>query len=102
MATERSERIEARVRLLAPVPAVAPELAKMTSRPVGLGNRTIGLLGIGKECAEYFLDRFEHRLLLEFEDARVRRFRKASWSRPFGPLGDVAAGADLVISAVAD
>ena len=74
----------------------------LTSRPVSLDGRTIGLLDISKPRGDVFLDQLERRLA--DVGAVVRRYRKPTFAKP-APVDlrhEIATQCEVVIEALAD
>ena len=70
--------------------------------PASLDGRTVALFDIGKSRADEFLDHLEARL--RSRGVATARFAKPTNARPATTaiLDDIAAGADVVVEALAD
>ena len=79
-------------------PAIRPRLPPLRS----LAGRTVALFDIGKTRSDEFLDCLEARF--RAMDIATGRFAKPTNAKPATAaiLGDIAAGADAVVEALAD
>ncbi len=93
---------DAGVTLHDPTSEVRPEVRPRRPPPPSLDGRTVALFDIGKARSAEFLDRIE----AGFRAAGVRsaRFAKPTNAKPAEArlLGEIAAGADAVVEALAD
>jgi hypothetical protein len=73
-----------------------------TPRPVGVADRTVGLLDIGKARGDVFLDRVEEQL--RARGARVVRYAKPTFTKvaPIDLRHEISEQCDVVIEALAD
>ena len=80
------------------VPATRPRCAP----PASLDSRTVALFDIGKSRADEFLDHLEARLAAK--GIATARFAKPTNAKPAttGVLDSIAAGAHVVVEALAD
>ncbi len=90
------------VTLHDPTAETIPATRPRRPPPPTLHGRTIALFDIGKSRAGEFLDHLETRL--RARGVTTARFAKPTNARPATAaiLGDVAAGADAVVEALAD
>jgi hypothetical protein len=88
--------------LLDPTSERTPPLRERVPRPESLEGLTVGLLDISKPRGDLFLDRIQARL--EERGARVRRYRKPTFTKPAPPdvRQAIAAECGAVIEALAD
>ena len=91
-----------RITLHDPTSEAAPATRPRRPPPASLDGRTIALFDIGKARAGEFLDHLEARL--RAEGVATARFAKPTNAKPATPaiLDDIAAGADVVVQALAD
>ena len=88
--------------LLDPSSERRPARRQRVPRPASLEGATLGLLDISKARGDVFLDRLE--ALLAERGIRVRRYRKATFTKP-APLDlrqQIAVECDAVVEALAD
>ncbi len=90
------------VTLHDPTSESAPATRPRRPPPPTLQDRTVALFDIGKSRAAEFLDHLEARL--RARGVTTARFAKPTNARPATAaiLGDIAAGADAVVEALAD
>ena len=90
------------VTLHDPTSEAAPANRPRRRPPASLDGRTVALFDIGKSRAAEFLDRLEARL--RARGVTTARFAKPTNAKPATAalLGDIAAGADVVVEALAD
>lgn len=85
-----------------PTSEVAPANRPRRPPPASLRGSTVALFDIGKSRAGEFLDYLEARL--QARGVTTARFAKPTNAKPATAaiLGDIAAGADIVVEALAD
>lgn len=85
-----------------PTSETAPVVRPRVSSPPSLRGRTVGLFDLGKSRSDEFLDHLEARL--RTRGVATRRFAKPTNAKPAAPalLARIAAGADVVVEALAD
>ena len=90
------------VTLHDPTSEAAPANRPRRRPPTSLDDRTVALFDIGKPRAGEFLDYLEARL--RARGVTTARFAKPTNAKPATAaiLGDIAAGADVVVEALAD
>ena len=90
------------VTLHDPTSEAAPANRPRRRPPPSLDGRTVALFDIGKSRAGEFLDHLEARL--HARGVTTARFAKPTNAKPATAaiLGDIAAGADVVVEALAD
>lgn len=90
------------VTLYDPTSETAPRSRPRLAPPPSLEGRVVALFDIGKARADEFLDHLEARLTRR--GVVTRRFAKPTNAKPAGPaiLAEIAAGADVVVEALAD
>lgn len=90
------------VTLHDPTSEAAPANRPRRRPPASLDGRTVALFDIGKSRAGEFLDCLEARL--RARGVTTARFAKPTNAKPATAalLGDIAAGADIVVEALAD
>ena len=93
---------ESTVTLHDPTSETAPATRPRCQTPASLEGRTVALFDIGKSRADEFLDHLEARL--RARGVVTARFAKPTNARPAAAaiLDDIAAGADVVVEALAD
>lgn len=93
---------ESTVTLHDPTSETAPATRRRCRPPASLEGRTVGLFDIGKSRADEFLDCLETRL--RARGIATARFAKPTNGKPAtnALLDDIAAGADVVVEALAD
>ena len=90
------------VTLHDPTSEAAPANRPRRRPPASLDGGTVALFDIGKSRAGEFLDQLETRL--QARGVTTARFAKPTNAKPATAaiLGDIAAGADIVVEALAD
>ena len=90
------------VTLHDPTSETAPANRPRRRPPPSLDGRTVALFDIGKSRAGEFLDYLEARL--QARGIATARFAKPTNAKPAttARLGEIAAGADIVVEALAD
>ena len=85
-----------------PTSEAAPAHRPRRRPPTALDGRTVALFDIGKSRAGEFLDYLETRL--RARSVATKRFAKPTNAKPATTaiLGKIAAGADIVVEALAD
>ena len=93
---------ESTVTLHDPTSETAPATRPRRQPPASLDGRTVALFDIGKLRADEFLDCLEARL--HARGIATARFAKPTNAKPAtnAILDDIAAGADVVVEALAD
>ena len=85
-----------------PTSETAPVVRPRVPPPASLDGKTVGLFDLGKSRSDEFLDHMEARL--RARGVVVRRFAKPTNAKPAAPalVARIAAGADVVVEALAD
>lgn len=85
-----------------PTSETAPMVRPRVPPPTSLDGKTVGLFDLGKLRSDEFLDHLEARL--RARGVVTRRFAKPTNAKPAAPalLARIAAGADVVVEALAD
>lgn len=85
-----------------PTSETTPMVRPRVPPPTSLDGKTVGLFDLGKLRSDEFLDHLEARL--RTRGVVTRRFAKPTNAKPAAPalLARLAAGADVVVEALAD